>query len=189
MPLFAIPFPVMNPVAFAIGPVEVHWYGLAYMCGLLLGWLYARSLLSNQALWAGKSPAGPEIADDFGARFRSAISQLASGITEDLPLEAMRQKVWDLYTNDLQPSASDLKSALDGHNVGWFSTAMLKTSFLSAGPTSLLATAGLAVPHALLVGAGISLVASGILYNIERRKKLRDNPYSYLLRAERQFGN
>ena len=65
MPLFAIPFPVMNPVAFAVGLVEVHWYGLAYMCGLLFGWLYARSLLSNQLLWDGKSPAGPEIADDL----------------------------------------------------------------------------------------------------------------------------
>ena len=65
MPLFAIPFPAMNPVAFALGPVEVHWYGLAYMCGLLFGWLYARSLLSNQLLWDGKSPAGPEIADDL----------------------------------------------------------------------------------------------------------------------------
>ncbi len=65
MPFFAIPFPVIDPVAIQIGPVAVHWYGLAYMCGLLLGWLYARSLLANAALWAGKSPAGPEIADDL----------------------------------------------------------------------------------------------------------------------------
>ena len=38
MPLFAIPFPALDPVAFEIGPVTVHWYGLAYMFGLLGGW-------------------------------------------------------------------------------------------------------------------------------------------------------
>ena len=65
MPLFAIPFPAIDPVAFSVGPVTVQWYGLAYMFGLLFGWLYARSLLSNQALWAGESPAGPEFADDL----------------------------------------------------------------------------------------------------------------------------
>ncbi len=65
MPLFAIPFPALDPVAFEIGPVTVHWYGLAYMFGLLGGWLYARYLFANQALWKGKSPAGKEVADDL----------------------------------------------------------------------------------------------------------------------------
>lgn len=65
MSLFAIPFPVMNPVAFEIGPVEVRWYGLAYMAGILLGWLYARALFANKALWNGKPPGPPVIADDI----------------------------------------------------------------------------------------------------------------------------
>ena len=29
-----IPFPVIDPVAFEIGPLRVHWYGLAYLAGL-----------------------------------------------------------------------------------------------------------------------------------------------------------
>lgn len=65
MTLFAIAFPVVDPIAFEIGPVAVRWYGLAYMSGLLLGWLYARAIFANKSIWNGKSPAGPEIADDL----------------------------------------------------------------------------------------------------------------------------
>lgn len=65
MPLFAIPFPVLDPVAFEVGPVAVRWYGLAYMTGLLGGWLYARSIFGNEKLWNGKPVAGPMIADDL----------------------------------------------------------------------------------------------------------------------------
>ncbi|RME95924.1 MAG: prolipoprotein diacylglyceryl transferase [Alphaproteobacteria bacterium] len=65
MTLFAIPFPVLDPVAFEIGPLTVRWYGLAYMFGLLGGWLYARSLLANKGLWNGRPPAPPAIADDL----------------------------------------------------------------------------------------------------------------------------
>jgi phosphatidylglycerol:prolipoprotein diacylglycerol transferase len=40
MPLLAIPFPAIDPVAIAIGPFIVRWYALAYIAGLLLGWRY-----------------------------------------------------------------------------------------------------------------------------------------------------
>jgi phosphatidylglycerol:prolipoprotein diacylglycerol transferase len=40
MPLFAIPFPAIDPVAVAIGPFAVRWYALAYIVGLLVGWRY-----------------------------------------------------------------------------------------------------------------------------------------------------
>jgi phosphatidylglycerol---prolipoprotein diacylglyceryl transferase len=40
MPLFAIPFPAIDPVAVAIGPFVVRWYALAYIAGLLIGWRY-----------------------------------------------------------------------------------------------------------------------------------------------------
>ncbi len=65
MSLLAIPFPVIDPVAIEIGPVAVRWYGLAYMFGLLLGWLYARSLLRNQALWRPDQRLEPDLADDL----------------------------------------------------------------------------------------------------------------------------
>ncbi len=40
MPLFAIPFPAISPVAIAIGPFAIRWYALAYITGLLIGWRY-----------------------------------------------------------------------------------------------------------------------------------------------------
>jgi len=40
MPLFAIPFPAIDPIAVAIGPFVVRWYALAYIAGLLIGWRY-----------------------------------------------------------------------------------------------------------------------------------------------------
>ena len=54
MNLFVLPYPVIDPVAIEVGPVAVRWYGLAYMAGILLGWLYGRYLVSRPALWGGK---------------------------------------------------------------------------------------------------------------------------------------
>jgi phosphatidylglycerol:prolipoprotein diacylglycerol transferase len=38
--MFVYPHP--DPVAFSIGPVHVHWYGLMYLLGFLGGWWLAR---------------------------------------------------------------------------------------------------------------------------------------------------
>jgi len=55
---FAIlPFPEIDPVIFQIGPLAVHWYGLAYVAGILIGWFYARRLAMNTALWRNETPA------------------------------------------------------------------------------------------------------------------------------------
>ena len=34
--------PQFDPVAIAIGPLEIHWYGLTYLAAFLLGWWLAR---------------------------------------------------------------------------------------------------------------------------------------------------
>ncbi|HYM71800.1 MAG TPA: prolipoprotein diacylglyceryl transferase, partial [Stellaceae bacterium] len=44
MPLFAIPFPAINPVAIALGPFAIRWYALAYIVGLIIGWRYCLRL-------------------------------------------------------------------------------------------------------------------------------------------------
>ncbi|PTM92649.1 prolipoprotein diacylglyceryl transferase [Mycoplana dimorpha] len=54
--LAVMAFPNIDPVAFSIGPLAVHWYGLAYVAGILLGWVYARRLVSRADLWPGNSP-------------------------------------------------------------------------------------------------------------------------------------
>jgi phosphatidylglycerol---prolipoprotein diacylglyceryl transferase len=37
-----IVYPDIDPVAIAIGPVKVHWYGLMYVLGFIAGWWLAR---------------------------------------------------------------------------------------------------------------------------------------------------
>src|SRR5262245_43297311 len=66
MALFTIPYPAIDPVALRLGPLAVKWYGLAYMTGLLLGWLYIKGLLRSDRLWpAAKAPFNPDRADDL----------------------------------------------------------------------------------------------------------------------------
>lgn len=60
----AIPFPRIDPVLINIGPLPIRWYALAYMAGLLAGWLYARYLVRNDRLWgATPRPAADSIDD------------------------------------------------------------------------------------------------------------------------------
>ncbi|MBX9697918.1 MAG: prolipoprotein diacylglyceryl transferase [Acetobacteraceae bacterium] len=40
--LLAIPFPIIDPVLVEIGPFAIRWYALAYIVGIVLGWLLAR---------------------------------------------------------------------------------------------------------------------------------------------------
>ena len=66
MPFFAIPYPNIDPVAVALGPVAIKWYGLSYATGLVLGWLYIRKLVSTDRLWAkGTAPFPVEKTDDL----------------------------------------------------------------------------------------------------------------------------
>lgn len=61
-----LPFPDLDPIAINLGPIPVHWYGLAYVAGILLGWFYARRLLDNSALWPNNSaPMTRQHLDDF----------------------------------------------------------------------------------------------------------------------------
>lgn len=35
-------YPTINPVAFSMGPIQVHWYGLMYLLGFSLAWVLAQ---------------------------------------------------------------------------------------------------------------------------------------------------
>lgn len=65
MPLFALPFPTIDPVIVSIGPFAIRWYALAYIGGLLLGWLYARRLSRDETLWNGRPRPGDVALDDL----------------------------------------------------------------------------------------------------------------------------
>jgi len=65
MPFLVIPFPAFDPVLVHLGPLAIRWYALAYITGILLGWLYARTLIRNERLWGGRAPMTVEAFDDF----------------------------------------------------------------------------------------------------------------------------
>jgi phosphatidylglycerol---prolipoprotein diacylglyceryl transferase len=65
MPFLTIAFPVFNPIALQIGPIAIRWYALAYICGIVLGWLYARALVKKERLWGGPAPISLLQLDDF----------------------------------------------------------------------------------------------------------------------------
>jgi len=44
-PLFT--FPNIDPVAFSIGPIDIRWYAVSYMAGIILGWLFMRHQISS----------------------------------------------------------------------------------------------------------------------------------------------
>ena len=59
-------FPDFNPVWFSIGPLDIRWYAIAYVLGIVLGWWYAARILKTERLWApGKPPISTVQLDDL----------------------------------------------------------------------------------------------------------------------------
>jgi phosphatidylglycerol:prolipoprotein diacylglycerol transferase len=63
--LLALPFPNLDPVLIQIGPFAIRWYALAYIAGILIGWLYARAIIRNERYWGGPAPMTGADYDDF----------------------------------------------------------------------------------------------------------------------------
>ena len=61
-----ITHPQIDPVLISLGPLQVHWYGVAYVMGILFGWWYAKKLVTTNRLWApANSPITDIDIDDF----------------------------------------------------------------------------------------------------------------------------
>ena len=60
-----LPYPKLEPVLVKLGPFAIRWYALAYICGILLGWLYARRIIANDDRWGGPAPVTVADYDDF----------------------------------------------------------------------------------------------------------------------------
>src|ERR1700747_386643 len=65
MSLYALPFPAFDPVLISFGPIAIRWYALAYIVGILLGWLYARAIIRRERLWSAPMPMTVSDYDDF----------------------------------------------------------------------------------------------------------------------------
>jgi phosphatidylglycerol---prolipoprotein diacylglyceryl transferase len=51
-----LPFPDIDPIAFAIGPLVIRWYALAYLGGIGFGAYYGVVLLARKSLWWENTP-------------------------------------------------------------------------------------------------------------------------------------
>ena len=60
MPLYAIPFPAINPIALSLGPFAIRWYALSYIVALLIGWRYCLRLATRPPFLVGRKDV-----DDF----------------------------------------------------------------------------------------------------------------------------
>jgi len=60
-----LPFPRIDPVLISIGPLAVRWYALAYIVGIIAGWIYARAIIASPKLWGGPAPFTVAAFDDF----------------------------------------------------------------------------------------------------------------------------
>jgi len=124
--------------------------------------------------------------DELGL-FRTNIAKLTQNVSKEKNLEAIRQEVDDIYRDEFLPSYNNFKKALSGSGIKWVSDNFMKVSVISTSATALpMALLGLALPQALIAGAGVSLITSLISYNEDKKEKLRTNPYSYLLAVDRQ---
>ncbi|MCF6321594.1 MAG: prolipoprotein diacylglyceryl transferase [Rhizobiaceae bacterium] len=64
--LAQLAFPNIDPVALRLGPLDIHWYGVGYVVGILFAWWYSRKLVSDSRLWGGKqAPIKADDLDDF----------------------------------------------------------------------------------------------------------------------------
>lgn len=56
MPILSLKLPDIDPVLLHLGPVAIHWYAIAYIAGIVCGWLYVSRLLRRDDLWAPRTP-------------------------------------------------------------------------------------------------------------------------------------
>ena len=126
--------------------------------------------------------------DELG-RFKAELANLTQTYENtNKPIDAVQNEIKDIYENQFLPAYNDLKHALSGFNIQWFTNSFLKISAISAGAAGVpVALLGLPVEQALYAGMGVSVIASLVSYNVEKRQLLRKNPYSYLLSISREW--
>jgi phosphatidylglycerol:prolipoprotein diacylglycerol transferase len=65
MPLFLLPFLVIDPVMINLGPLPIRWYALGYIVSLVIGWLIAVRLVRSERLWDGAPRPSAQSLDDL----------------------------------------------------------------------------------------------------------------------------
>ena len=122
--------------------------------------------------------------DELGL-FRTGLSKLVQGVSCDRSLEAIQQEVYNIYVNEFSPAYNNFKDALNGLKIKWFSDNALNVSSLLIDTTILDSPAS----SILLLKTGVQLLKSNISYIINKKKTLKENPYSYLLTIQNDFSH
>ncbi len=68
-----LPYLEIDPVAVQLGPIAIRWYALAYIAGIVLGWIYIANMIKSQTLWkndlngvmSGQPPLSKDNLDDL----------------------------------------------------------------------------------------------------------------------------
>lgn len=125
--------------------------------------------------------------DELG-RFRTQLAKLTQNFTESKSIDVVQQETSDLYENEFLPAFNDFKAALNGSRIKWFTETFFKVSLLSASTTGIpMALLGMPTEQAIFAGAGASIIASLVSYNVDKKKTLRENPYAYLLSISNEW--
>ena len=121
-------------------------------------------------------------------RFRKAVELILEPVDDNLPLEAHRQKIEDIYKNQFEAALSDLKEALTEHKIKWFLDNIMSIFGLSAAASSLPVLLGMSVPTALFVSGVLSVVCIETQAYRNKKELLAQNYTTYVLTAEKEFG-
>jgi phosphatidylglycerol---prolipoprotein diacylglyceryl transferase len=63
MPICTITFPAIDPVFIHLGPIEIRWYALGYIFGLVLGAVCAKAMVRNRSWWIEPPGTAADIDD------------------------------------------------------------------------------------------------------------------------------
>ena len=55
----------INPIAISIGPINIYWYGIAYMAGMILGLYCSKLIVSTQKVRCSLSILKEDIDEIF----------------------------------------------------------------------------------------------------------------------------
>ncbi|MBZ0162837.1 MAG: prolipoprotein diacylglyceryl transferase [Notoacmeibacter sp.] len=177
LPFAALPFPQIDPVIFSVGPIAVHWYGLAYVAGILFAWWYARRLVATQRLWAHGQPA-MSIADIDDFVVWAAIGVVAGGrigyvLFYDLPrFLAEPADIIRIWTGGM---------SFHGGILGVILAMILFARARGISMWSLFDTVAAAVPVGLLLGRLANFV------NAELWGRTTDVPWAFVFPTDPEF--
>ena len=144
----SIPFPAIDPVAIELGPIAVKWYGLAYMAGLLLGWLYIKRLLDTPPLWPNGAAPFPSVRADDLLLYMTAGVILGGRLGSILFYEPgyYLQNLWEI------PQVWKGGMAFHGALLGTGAAIWLFAHFNKVSPWSTMDLCAAAVPIGLFFG-------------------------------------